>query len=81
MGNRGPSERLIGDGFGTLWWPLRHATLVNPARHVGRNDRCPCGSGRKYKKCCLETDARQLHEQLEARTHRELSNDPQFNGG
>ena len=20
---------------------------------VGRNDRCPCGSGRKYKKCCL----------------------------
>jgi len=21
---------------------------------VGRNDPCPCGSGRKYKKCCLE---------------------------
>lgn len=20
---------------------------------VGRNDRCPCGSGKKYKKCCL----------------------------
>ncbi len=20
---------------------------------VGRNDRCPCGSGQKYKKCCL----------------------------
>ena len=20
---------------------------------VGRNDRCPCGSGRKFKKCCL----------------------------
>ncbi|MGE4565433.1 MAG: SEC-C metal-binding domain-containing protein, partial [Victivallaceae bacterium] len=19
---------------------------------VGRNDDCPCGSGRKYKKCC-----------------------------
>lgn len=19
---------------------------------VGRNDRCPCGSGKKYKKCC-----------------------------
>ncbi|MHC4123979.1 MAG: SEC-C metal-binding domain-containing protein [Planctomycetota bacterium] len=19
---------------------------------VGRNDPCPCGSGRKYKKCC-----------------------------
>ncbi len=23
---------------------------------VGRNDPCPCGSGRKYKKCCLEAD-------------------------
>jgi len=20
---------------------------------IGRNDQCPCGSGRKYKKCCL----------------------------
>ncbi|MCF6115630.1 SEC-C domain-containing protein [Mesorhizobium muleiense] len=22
-------------------------------RHVGRNDPCPCGSGKKAKKCCL----------------------------
>lgn len=21
--------------------------------HTGRNDPCPCGSGKKYKKCCL----------------------------
>ncbi len=21
---------------------------------IGRNDPCPCGSGRKYKNCCLE---------------------------
>ncbi|MDY6892125.1 MAG: preprotein translocase subunit SecA [Chloroflexota bacterium] len=21
-------------------------------RHIGRNDPCPCGSGKKYKKCC-----------------------------
>jgi hypothetical protein len=26
---------------------------VNPMRHVGRNDPCPCGSGKKAKKCCL----------------------------
>lgn len=26
-----------------------------PIRHkVGRNDPCPCGSGKKYKKCCLQ---------------------------
>lgn len=23
----------------------------NPMRDVGRNDPCPCGSGRKFKKC------------------------------
>ena len=22
------------------------------SRPVGRNDRCPCGSGKKYKHCC-----------------------------
>jgi hypothetical protein len=26
---------------------------VISAVHVGRNDPCPCGSGRKYKQCCL----------------------------
>jgi hypothetical protein len=24
----------------------------NPERKIGRNDPCPCGSGRKYKHCC-----------------------------
>jgi hypothetical protein len=24
-----------------------------PAAKIGRNDPCPCGSGRKYKQCCL----------------------------
>ncbi|HEX76880.1 MAG TPA: hypothetical protein G4O03_00455 [Dehalococcoidia bacterium] len=23
---------------------------------VGRNDPCPCGSGKKYKKCCMGSD-------------------------
>ena len=25
--------------------------IINPLRHIGRNDPCPCGSGQKYKKC------------------------------
>ena len=28
---------------------------VRPMAKVGRNDRCPCGSGKKYKHCCLAT--------------------------
>jgi hypothetical protein len=26
---------------------------VNPLKDIGRNDPCPCGSGKKFKKCCL----------------------------
>ena len=25
-------------------------------RKIGRNDICPCGSGLKYKRCCMEKD-------------------------
>lgn len=35
----------------------------------GRNDPCPCGSGKKYKKCCLvkdEADARAARATAEA---------------
>ena len=32
---------------------LRYAPAVNPFRDIGRNDDCPCGSGKKFKKCCL----------------------------
>jgi preprotein translocase subunit SecA len=28
-------------------------TVHRDGKKVGRNDPCPCGSGRKYKKCCL----------------------------
>ena len=27
-------------------------TIVRKEKKVGRNDPCPCGSGKKYKKCC-----------------------------
>jgi uncharacterized protein YecA (UPF0149 family) len=29
-------------------WPI-----VNMFPKVNRNDACPCGSGKKFKKCCL----------------------------
>ena len=31
------------------------ATIRNRAPRVGRNDPCPCGSGKKYKKCCAKS--------------------------
>ena len=30
----------------------KKATLTDGHDHVGRNDPCPCGSGKKYKDCC-----------------------------
>jgi hypothetical protein len=32
--------------------PLPPTTPAKPAPAVGRNDPCPCKSGKKYKKCC-----------------------------
>jgi len=29
--------------------------LEQKMKKVGRNDPCPCGSGKKYKKCCIDT--------------------------
>ena len=34
-------------------WDGPPEPYVNPMRNVGRNDPCPCGSGKKAKKCCL----------------------------
>jgi uncharacterized protein len=39
------------------WLPYRHAVYERHVakslqRKVGRNEDCPCGSGKKYKTCC-----------------------------
>lgn len=38
------------------FWRNRQEQPVMPHRKekkIGRNDPCPCGSGKKYKKCCM----------------------------
>jgi SEC-C motif-containing protein len=32
--------------------PIKGETMRREQPKVGRNDPCPCGSGKKYKKCC-----------------------------
>ena len=36
--------------------PLHSREKASPVRveKIGRNQPCPCGSGKKYKKCCLD---------------------------
>jgi hypothetical protein len=46
----GPVPKLSDVGPGKrsrLFYPER------PLYRAGRNEPCPCGSGRKFKKCCL----------------------------
>ena len=52
----GPDEDDLGDDGGVS---LDEADLLPPPRvegreEPGRNDPCPCGSGKKYKHCCLQ---------------------------
>jgi len=35
---------------------VKKAPVRNAAKKVGPNDPCPCGSGKKYKKCCMQKD-------------------------
>jgi uncharacterized protein len=48
-------------GIRDYWLPLRKeaATYRRATAKVGRNDLCPCGSGKKYKQCC--GSAERLH--------------------
>lgn len=39
-----------GNWYYQKWLPLQK-TIVKEEK-IGRNDPCPCGSGKKYKKCC-----------------------------
>ncbi len=61
-----PAPRTVGDVFASMMNENRAAAGMRPVgpgfrpaqalapqrAAVGRNDPCPCGSGRKYKKCC-----------------------------
>jgi preprotein translocase subunit SecA len=33
---------------------MRPQTYKNQGEKIGRNDPCPCGSGKKFKKCCQQ---------------------------
>jgi uncharacterized protein YecA (UPF0149 family) len=50
-----PTVLYSSKAFSILMENADKAQTVKPQidKNVGRNDPCPCGSGKKYKKCCL----------------------------
>jgi hypothetical protein len=53
-------------------------TVRRSVEKLGRNDPCHCGSGKKYKKCCLSADEERLKDPspVEGLTMAELKADP-----
>jgi Protein of unknown function (DUF1186)/SEC-C motif len=50
-----PKEPKIKERASMRWDERQpwNGSAINLFKAVGRNDPCPCGSGRKFKKCCL----------------------------
>jgi hypothetical protein len=47
-------EQVTASAPWSLWDGIITTPAVNRFRNIGRNDPCPCGSGKKFKKCCLD---------------------------
>ena len=63
-----PPRKIIGNG----------ETIRRPIPKLGRNAPCHCGSGKKYKRCCLEKDQAILADasSYEGVTHSQLMENP-----
>ncbi len=49
------SQKLVHSQYSPLQKeeePVSSSPAVSSGHKVGRNETCPCGSGKKYKKCC-----------------------------
>jgi uncharacterized protein len=46
-------KNLIEPNVVKIYRLLHQSTMVRSETKIGRNDPCPCGSGKKFKKCCL----------------------------
>ena len=49
----GPNAGTATESSGSANGETRREPLRNTQKRVGRNDPCPCGSGKKYKACCM----------------------------
>ncbi len=54
-------EYSVDEEFGDEDDALYPETFVRPEPKIGRNEPCPCGSGKKYKKCCGAADGGRVH--------------------
>ncbi len=53
-GHNKESLEALGYSFEKYVPSVKSGTVIRKTKKVGRNDPCPCGSGKKYKKCCMK---------------------------
>ena len=63
-GKRTEAAKVTGYGDGSGARPQARRSVVKTVT-AGRNDLCPCGSGKKYKACCWNKD--QANQQFQKR--------------
>jgi hypothetical protein len=60
-----PIFKTEGDGTGICQKCLHRKMTVQPIKaqdSPGRNDPCPCGSGKKFKRCCIRGESDQCED-------------------
>ena len=50
--NRVPERQRVAQPISASHGDQGRQPVVRSSKKVGRNENCPCGSGKKYKKCC-----------------------------
>lgn len=53
LGTLSPSEEAELRSIADVVQTRRFIQAHEPGTKIGRNDKCPCGSGKKFKKCCV----------------------------
>lgn len=48
-------DSVITNSLENIQIPRKTKPLVRNYAKIGRNDLCPCGSGKKYKNCCMNS--------------------------
>jgi len=48
-----PYEGMKGKHLQEMVEPPTKSQMLRSPPRIGRNEKCPCGSGKKFKKCCM----------------------------
>ena len=57
-------QKMVAVDYKEFMNRVRTKPIIRDYKKIGRNDPCPCGSGKKYKNCCLSSGRYETTHQL-----------------